>query len=627
MKLSSSELSRVKTSRSERISLALLLLIFTWFTWRGMTMFYSGDDMMNMYTAWILNPWRLAKAQLLFWIPVYRPLGGGIYRVFYSAFGFHPEPLYVFCWLLLVANVIVAYRFFKVISSTAAEALIALSLTLVHGNFQDLYLSAGTIYDRLWFLFTALGIGLYPKLRRNLNWRSFALICLLSILSMSSKESGVALPVLLLLYELIFYFPEAWKSGAIGNWLRSVAPLFVTLGVISLVFINRVKHTPELAMTPEYHPRASVTLWLTRVAEYFGILTYRHAHLTVATCAVLLVILAAMALALRNRAMIFGLAFFIVTITPVALIASRPGYVLYVPDLGLGLFFAALIATVARRIPVGRNAGRREYAAFIVITLAITWAHQRNWPPPYDRSYSPELRLTEQFRRDYPTLPANTRLLFVSDEFPHNGWDLAFNLRLLYHQPSIIVHRSNAPPDQQPDPRHPIEYDHVFAAADGHYTELDPRDIAESMRLHILRDYTVGREMDGAHRDFGAYIVSGVMEGDFGNATRWTTPHAKMKFDLYPAPALFTAKFWVPDFVAKTALRTLTVLVNGKEVGSLPLTKDGMNEISFPVSANLITFDGYTFVDMDVVNPYKDPGGTEFGVVLLRAGFTWQKSK
>ena len=93
------------------------------------------------------------------------------------------------------------------------------------------------------------------------------------------------------------------------------------------------------------------------------------------------------------------------------------------------------------------------------------------------------------------------------------------------------------------------------------------------------------------------------------------------------APALFTAKFWVPDFVAKTALRTLTVLVNGKEVGSLPLTKDGMNEISFPVSANLITFDGYTFVDMNVANPYKDPGGTEFGVVLLRAGFTWQKPK
>jgi hypothetical protein len=97
-------------------------------------MFNSGDDMMNMYAAWNLNPWRLAKAQILFWMPIYRPLGGGIYRVFYSVFGFHPEPLYAFCWLMLAANVILVFL------STAPEALNALSLTLVHGNFQDLYL-------------------------------------------------------------------------------------------------------------------------------------------------------------------------------------------------------------------------------------------------------------------------------------------------------------------------------------------------------------------------------------------------------------------------------------------------------------------------------------------------------
>ena len=72
-------------SRTERFGLGLLLLIFTWFTWRGMTAFYSGDDMMNMYGAWMLNPWRLAKAQILFWMPVYRPLGAAIYRVFYAA--------------------------------------------------------------------------------------------------------------------------------------------------------------------------------------------------------------------------------------------------------------------------------------------------------------------------------------------------------------------------------------------------------------------------------------------------------------------------------------------------------------------------------------------------------------
>ena len=201
------------------------------------------------------------------------------------------------------------------------------------------------------------------------------------------------------------------------------------------------------------------------------------------------------------------------------------------------------------------------------------------------------------------------------------SWDLAFSLRLLYKDPSILVHRTGGPPDQQPDPLHPIEYDHVFAEESGHYSELDRRNIAESIRLHILRDYTVGREMDAGRRDFDAYVVSGVWDGDASNPSRWTTPKAKLKFDLYPAPAFFTAKFWVPDFVAKPEVRTLSILVNGTEVASLTLDKDGMNEIRIPVPARLITANGFTIVDMNVANPYKDPAGNAYGVVLLRAGF------
>jgi hypothetical protein len=154
--------------------------------------------------------------------------------------------------------------------------------------------------------------------------------------------------------------------------------------------------------------------------------------------------------------------------------------------------------------------------------------------------------------------------------------------------------------------------------------ELDNRDVAESERLHILKDYTVGREMNVASRDHSAYIVSGVMDGDSSEAGLWTTPRAKLKFDLYPAPAVFSAKFWVPDFVAKGATRTMHIMVNGKPVGDYPLNRDGMNEMSLPVSGDLITYAGFTIVDLNVENPYRDAGGTAFGVVLLRAGFTYQ---
>jgi hypothetical protein len=43
-------------------------------------------------------------------------------------------------------------------------------------------------------------------------------------------------------------------------------------------------------------------------------------------------------------------------------------------------------------------------------------------------------------------------------------------------------------------------------------------------------------------------------------------------------------------------------------------------KICFPVPAKFITQNGFTIVDMDVANPYKDPAGNELGVVLMRAG-------
>jgi hypothetical protein len=42
------------------------------------------------------------------------------------------------------------------------------------------------------------------------------------------------------------------------------------------------------------------------------------------------------------------------------------------------------------------------------------------------------------------------------------------------------------------------------------------------------------------------------------------------------------------------------------------------------VPPEAITRNGFTLVEMNVENPYRDAGGTAFGVVLLRAGFRYQ---
>ncbi|MCU1326477.1 MAG: hypothetical protein JWN34_1847 [Bryobacterales bacterium] len=585
-------------------------------------MHYSGDDMMNMHFATTLNPWRLGKAVIMFWIPVYRPLGGSVYRVLYEFLGFNPFPLNLISWLILAGNVVLAYRLFKAITGVTTASFVALAFTLVHPTFSDLYISAGTIYDHLWFLFTVLGMTCYVRWRgsdRGLTPARQALLVLLCILSMASKESGVALPVLLGLYELIFCYPG---HRAVMPWLRARGPLFLLLAIIVLIDIRRVNHTPEIAMTAAYHAKPSLSLWLERMGQYFGILSGNHLSFSRLPAGVVLLVMAAAGYALRSRTMLFGLGYFLVTLTPVALISLRPGYVLYVPEVGLGLWLAGAFIASTAALPRIRPA-----TAALATGLAL-WFFVANWPAPFDPNIIPEKRLSEQFQREFPKMSKGARLLFITDDFPQSGWDLAFNLQLLYNDQTLTVHRLQAPADQGPSDRNKLEdYNHVFTLSGGKYQELDRRNIAESMRLNILADYTVGREIDMGRKDHGAYVVSGLMDGDNPDPSRWTEPKSRYKFDVHPELTDFHAKFWVPDFVTRTGQSRLVILVNGHEIGTLPLTKDGSNEIRFPVPASAISPGGtYTYVDLNVEKPWKDPNGMAFGVILMNAGFDYVRA-
>jgi hypothetical protein len=528
----------------------------------------------------------------------------------------------------MAGNVIVGYRFFRTVLRTAAEALIALSLTVLHGCMRELWINAGTIYDQLEYTFTALGLVAYIRLRRerpDIPLPRALLVLFLCLLAMDAKESGIALPVLIAVYEGIFILPQTWRQK--GAWLRAIAPFYSALTVLSLVFVFlRVSRTPELALNTAYQPHPALATWLTHMAEYLGMLTYGHVTFSQRTAAAVLVLMAIAALAARNRIMLFGWLFFVITITPVSLIISRPGYVLYVPDLGLGLYLAAAVAGAIRfcltRLGRALSIPRAELAAFAILTVAITWFNFRNWPVPIDRR-NDTYRLSEQFRREYPQVPRGTRFLFVKDDFAKDGWNVLFNLRLMYHDNSIVVHRMEAFPDQRPDPKHLNDHDYVFSVDSGRYYQLDKQNVAESIRLNIMRDFAVGRQMVIARRDYPAYVISGVNDGDPKDPGRWTQPQARLKFDVYPAPAIFTTKFWAPDFMTKSAVRTLNVLVNGNQIGSLRLSKDGMNEIGFPVPADAISSTGYTIVDMNVDNPWKEPSGERLGVILMEAGFNY----
>lgn len=608
-------------SRRERTFVAVLVLIFTCFTWRGLTMFYSGDDMMNMYKAWTTPALKIWKAQIFPWMPLYRPLGTAVYRIFYAVFGFHPLPLYIFCWLLLAVNVFAAWRFFRVLAPSVFVALLALSLTLVHGSFQDLYLSAGTIYDRLCFLFTVLAVIVYARTRREgdkISVGRVALICVICLMAMNSKESGAVVPAILFGYECIYRLPGVWREKKVREWIRCIAPLYCVLGGIAAAFfIGRIRGTEDLAANTAYQPHSSFGFWLTNVTRYLSELSYHAIHFTRVGAVVLLAAMFALAALLRNRAMLFGWLFFVVALTPVALISSRPGYVLYVPYSGLGLYAAALIG-----VPVLNT--RARTAILVIATGLITWFHASHWPSPWVVKDSPQWRLTDKMRRDYPSLERGAKFLFADDYSPGNNYDTLFNLRLMYRDPTIEVARLHGPEDQRPDLNRLFGYDHVFTTGNDTYMELDPRNVEESIRLNILKDYTPGRTFHTDHADGIGYVVSGLRTSGPGSGGWWTRQSARLKFDVYPADCVLTLEFFVPHPVATGKRRELSVIVDGETAGTVDLTREGMHHEQFQVPARAINDRGFTIVELNVNDPYSE-GGEQYGVVLLRALFDYLK--
>jgi hypothetical protein len=607
----------------EKVFLLILFIAFTAFTWRGILFFFSGDDMMNMWKAWTVNPWRLGRALVVPWDPVYRPLGGAVYRVFYRIFGFHPLPLYTSCWLVLAANFFLAWRFFRAVSLPPAAALTALALTFVHGRFTDLYISAGTIYDRLVFFFTLLPLCLYADTRRAGSsrisfWRGTA-IWIFCFAAMDSKESGIVVPVLLLLYEGIFVAPAVIRQVGWRGWLRLLIPLSVALAALGTAFVfGRVQRTPDLVMTPDYHAKLTVSIWLDRLSHYFTTLSYDRITFNSTITAILLGVTFLVSIAafrIGRKLMLYGWLFFVVSILPVAAIAPRLGYVLYVPLVGIGIWLADAVDWT---LP-----DRANWFAAAVIAIASIWFHAHYWTRFPDPRGNPEARLTEQFRREYSHFNPYTKLLFASDDFPEPAFDLKFNLELLYGVP-LEVRRMHAPRDQQPVPGKPLQFDRIFAAEDGHYVELDNRNPEESLRLHILRNYQAGRHMNILNRDHGAYVVSGVVDGESDNGGRWTNEKATLKFDIYPADAKLTIRYFVADVIVAQH-ETLTVSVNGNEAGKVALDSPGSKESSFAIPARWISRYGYTLVDLTVSNPYRDVTGQLLGVVLTSADFDYRQ--
>ncbi|HEX5227274.1 MAG TPA: hypothetical protein VFW44_06165 [Bryobacteraceae bacterium] len=621
---------------------------FLSFTWRGLLVYYTGDDMMNLYGYWTQPVSAIVKQNIFFWLPGYRPFGGAIYRILFGIFGFNPYPEYTLYFAVMLANLWLAYKLFARLAGSREVGAIGTLLWAFHGKFDYLYYNGGSLYDVYCFLFAASALLIYLRARardRFLGlWGTIGFLACF-ICALNSKEMAVTMPAVLFLYELLFHPPDFRQIRAMVQWLFREGRMALISGVCVAIYLPAKLGTNGIGHSEQYIPSYTLSRWLQDTGTFLADVLYRTDTqkplgidpLTPLGIAIFFAALLGVAWWLRSRVALFGVLFFVIAALPVSFIPPRLGFVLYLPLAGLALFGAvclvrfkdALMKLMGEALSENWGWSRASAIALFLATAGIMSAvNYRNWPI----APSPETSKFKNTAREifglYPKMPKRSQLLFVHDALDPT-WDLLFELRNYYRDPDLYIAMLNGPKEQ----RVPVEklghFDHIFDYVNGHYVELDNTDTVASVKLHLLKtanpDYSFGETMTVGKPGVAQYIVNGVLVGDDKAKGFWTLDQAELQFRLATVQDhVFRERYFLPrETLQVTGPLVVDFYVNDHHLDKAQFAKDGIVVYEHAVPAEWLKSTELTRVKMVFHNPYVNPqNGVKLGVLLMSAGFS-----
>ena len=330
--------------RSRAVLIASLLLLTAYFAVParpGLHAYFTQDDggnLLHMHKYWENSLGAMVSASLRVVTGAYRPLGGIYYFVLYRLFGFNPAPFRIVALALMLGNVWLAFAVLLRLSGLVRAALFGAILMVNHPAVLELLYSSGTIYEILAFFFYFLCLLCYVSWRESaqrrgaalVSWPRLAAVLALTGAALDSKEMAMTLPVALLLIECI-YFPPRGGSWSKTFWLllhQSRAVLLTAALVIPTIAVKILTANP-LSNDPRYaaHTPAGA---INAYRGYQRFLLYRNLYrggLSAPKLVAPWIAMTAIAIVLRSRPMKFALAFLIMSMLPVCLIAPRSGYI------------------------------------------------------------------------------------------------------------------------------------------------------------------------------------------------------------------------------------------------------------------------------------------------------------
>lgn len=645
---SPAERSSAQPDSGDRIRAVLAGLFiagsFLFFTWRGLLVYFTGDDLMNLY-GYLGRPVSvLIKANFFFWTPYYRPFGGVVYRSLYGIFGFNPYPIYVVFFAALLVNIWLAYLVLRRIGGSREVGVLGALLWSFHGKLDYLYYNAGSLYDAFCFLFyfAALLIYLRARLQNRLlsAWETVGFLACF-ICALNSKEMASTLPVMLLVYELLFHPPDFRSLRAMLHWCLREGRMALAGALCVLIYIPAKLGPDGLTSAPAYVPHYNLHQYLMDTGYLLANLFYRTNHsvalgvtpFTQRQVELIFAALLAGAILLRSRAAWFGFLFFFIGLLPVSFVAPRLGFVLYLPLAGMALFAAVCLVRIKDelRARIPRIRALSPVAAstglFIVTALLISIVNYENWQRAPDPRYSPYKQAAAELPVLMPSLPHGAKLLFVHTPFDGN-WDLVFLLRILYRDNDLFITLLNGPAEQRVPLAKLGHYDHIFNFENGRYVELDNSDayrsVVENLRKVVHPSLDLGEACTIGKPGAAQYLVKGVQVGPPDGTGYWTLDQPEFRFHLSSTEHhWFMERFFLPrETLQKTGPLRVDFYVNDHLLDHAVFAKDGETLYQHDVPQNWLSTGDFTTVRMHVQNPYiAPPNGDKLGVLLMHASF------
>jgi hypothetical protein len=465
------------------LTASVILGYFLFFTWKSLYMYFDTDDMYALYFAWSKPFGQVVRENLYLWKGEFRPLGAFFYRGIFALAGFNPLPFRIAALTFCAINLAVCFWFARLISASERTAALATLLFAFQVRMIEVWFRTTIIFDILTFTFIYLAAGLYIGARRTggdlSGWRTAAIL-LAFICALNAKEMAVCLPAFLVAWELLLNvrkLKEFHKSRA----LITIAALGVLTAIYAVGKLHAGARMPvNPAYTPEYTYARFTSTWNEYLKDMF-FLDHRPAGWVSMT---IVGGLLAVALSFRSRILLLAWVVIFFGLLPVSFSPARGGYVIYVSYVGWVLYAGTVLVAIEDLI-TRRAPGYRTALACVVFVL-VGWRFGkinlhilRTEPRPwlYDQPDAVHA-MADQMRALHPTFPARARVLFQEDGFTTGEWTPLFILRLLYHDPDMVVDRvklkTERPPGWEqycsPDKFH---HDYVFTYEGGRYRQVE----------------------------------------------------------------------------------------------------------------------------------------------------------